>query len=226
VIRRRLTAALLLAALVGAGCGTSVPTGAGTTSPGISPAPSGTASGPEPSDVPASSAPETEPPAQSEAPSASQPADTPDVPSPSAATTGAEACTGNAANREFFAGVASAVDWPVMCAVLPKGWFVNTGSYRLANGGRMVISYKGPGGATLALSEGAFCKDSGGCVPSGSDAGDAAFGPLGGTLVRLDDGGFAIVVERGANPSWLLEAHGLDEATTMSFGSALHQVGG
>jgi hypothetical protein len=102
---------------------------------------------------------------------------------------------------------------------------VNTGSYRLANGGKLLISYKGPGGATLALSEGSFCGTADGCVPSGTDAGDAALGPLSGTLVQLGDGAFAIVVDRGANPSWLMEAHGVDEATAVSLGAALVTVG-
>ena len=45
-----------------------------------------------------------------------------------------------------------------------------------------------------------------------------------GTLVRLDDGGFAIVADRGLNPSWLLVSHGLDEATSRGFGAALVAV--
>ncbi len=49
-------------------------------------------------------------------------------------------------------------------------------------------------------------------------------GPLTGTLVRLDAGGFAIVVDRGSNPSWLLQSNGLDEATTLAIGAALVEV--
>ena len=40
-------------------------------------------------------------------------------------------------------------------------------------------------------------------MPAGTDAGDAPFGDQTGTLVVLDDGGYAIVVDRGAHPSWL-----------------------
>ncbi len=116
------------------------------------------------------------------------------------------------------------MDWTVLCASLPKGWYVSAGSYRLANGGKLVIGYKGPGGATLALSEGAFCTDDSGCVPAGTDGEDVPLGPLAGTLVRLDAGGFAIVVDRGSNPSWLLQSHGLDEATTLALGAALVEV--
>ena len=137
---------------------------------------------------------------------------------------GAAACSGNDDNREWYAGFAVAVDWTVLCAVLPKGWYVSSGKYWLANGGKLVIGYKGPGGATLNLSEGAFCADDSGCVPAGTDAGDVPLGPMQGTLVRLDDGGFGIVVDRGLNPSWLLVSHGLDEATTLTLGAALAVV--
>jgi hypothetical protein len=138
-----------------------------------------------------------------------EPSASPDVTGGSAA-----ACTGNLDNRLFYARTAAAVDWTVLCAVLPKGWYVSSGQYRLANGGRLVIGYKGPAAATLHLSEGAFCADASGCVPAGTDAGEAALG----------DGGFAIVVDRGRNPSWLLETHGLDEATARSIAAAMAEV--
>jgi len=136
----------------------------------------------------------------------------------------AAACSGSEANRDFYAGVASGVDWTVLCAVLPKGWFVSAGSYRLANGGKLVIGYKGPAGAKLELSEGAYCVDGGACVPPGTTGGEVPLGPMTGTLVRLDDGGFAIVADRGLNPSWLLETHGPDEATARAFAAALQLV--
>ncbi len=138
---------------------------------------------------------------------------------------GAAACSGNASNREFFEGIARAVDWPVLCGVLPKGWFVSQGSYRLASGGKLVISYKGPGGASIALSEGAYClSDAAGCTPSGSAVGEAALGPLGGTLYKTTDG-YAIVVAAGENPGWSMTTRGLAQATTVSLGAALAQVG-
>jgi hypothetical protein len=116
------------------------------------------------------------------------------------------------------------VSWDVYCAALPRGWSVSAGSYRLANGGKLVISYKGPGGATLTLSEGSFCTDASGCVPSGSETGGAAFGSMTGTLVTTDAGGFAIVAARGQTPSWLMVTGGLDQATTTALGAALALV--
>lgn len=205
----------------GAPATAGTPGGVPTGSPAGSASPGATAR-PTPADRPGSSgaAAATEPPAKTGEPGAT----------PTASTAGgvADACTASDANRAFLAKVAGAVDWAVLCAVLPGRWFMSAGSYRLAHGGKLVLGYKGPGGATLALSEGAFCTGAGaadGCVPAGTDAGDAALGPLEGTLVRLDDGGFAIVVDRGSNPSWLLEAQGLDEATTVSLGKAVVEVG-
>jgi hypothetical protein len=109
-------------------------------------------------------------------------------------------------------------------ASLPKGWYVSAGSYRMANGGRLVIGYKGPAGATIELSEGAFCADATGCLPSGTDGGEAPLGPMTGTLVRLAAGGSAVVVDRGLNPSWQLVTHGLDEATSLAFAAAVAAV--
>jgi len=146
-------------------------------------------------------------------------------PTPTLAPGAADACTvSNDANREFFVRVANAVDWPVLCAVLPSRWLLINGTYHLAHGGKMGVDYSGPGGATLNLQEGAFCSDSTGCVPAGADDGDAALGQFAGTLVALDDGGFAIVVDRGSSPSWLMVVHGVDRAAAVSIGAAMVQV--
>jgi hypothetical protein len=155
-----------------------------------------------------------------------EPTDEPtDDPGTSAAPGTADACTGTAENREFFALLAAAVSWPVYCPVLPAGWFVESGQYRLANGGRMDIVYRGPGSARLTLREGAFCSESDGCVPPGADSGDASFGDLEGTFVTLDDGGWAIVVDRGARLSWLALGTGVSESAFRGIGEKLALVG-
>lgn len=138
----------------------------------------------------------------------------------------AAACTGSDRNRDFWAAVAAAVTWDAWCAVLPAGWYVEAGQYRLAGGGRLEITYRGPGGATLAVAEGAFCPGVDGCVPDGEEAGPAALGGLEGTLVRLDDGGFAVVVARGAAISWLVTGRGLDEASFLALAAAFAPVEG
>jgi hypothetical protein len=139
------------------------------------------------------------------------------VPSESPAADAVEGCTGTDDNRAFFVEAAANLDWPVYCAVLPARWSVNTGSYSGQGVGRLVISYKGPSGASLSLHQGAFCDDGDGCVAAGTDSGDAPFGDQTGTLVVLDGGGYAIVVDRGAHPSWLVVGQGLDEATFRAF---------
>jgi hypothetical protein len=188
-------------------------------------APSVTVPSAEPSAEPAA----TPEPVATPAPTAESPTETPTPPaSGEPAASGqpgsAALCTGTAANRDFFAKVAATFDWPVYCAVLPARWSVATGSYRSAGGGRMEIAYKGPGGARFELHEGAFCDLPEGCVPSGSDAGTAAFGDLSGTLVTGDDGSYAVVVDRGKARSWLAVGVGLDLDTFKGFAADLSLV--
>jgi hypothetical protein len=139
---------------------------------------------------------------------------------------GAAACSGSDENRDFFASMAAAVDWPVYCPVLPDGWFVDSGQYRLADGGRLEIVYRGPQLAQVTLDEGAFCTIQGGCVPPGQDVGTTAFDGRDGLLVALDDGSWAITVDREATLSWLLIVTGLDEATARAIAANLIVVEG
>jgi hypothetical protein len=173
----------------------------------------------EPSSQPASQAP----------PPPTAVVDTPPPGSPSASASAgpgpAGACSGSAENRDFFRAAASALNWAVYCAVLPAGWFVDSGQYRQAGGGSVQIAYRGPGGARLELHEGAFCTASDGCVPSGADGGDAPFGDKTGTFVALDSGGFAVIVARGEKISWLAVGTGMDEATFRGIAGALTVVG-
>lgn len=135
-------------------------------------------------------------------------------------------CTGTDENWTFYESVAAAVDWTVYCPVLPSGWFVEAGQYRLAGGGRLAITYRGPGGARFTLDEGAWCQDESGCTPSGADSGAAAFGDREGTLVATDTGDFAIAVDAGSKISWQLAGTTLDEPAVRMFGAALIAVGG
>jgi hypothetical protein len=119
----------------------------------------------------------------------------------------------------------------VFCPVLPKPWFVKTGISHVANGGSLVISYTGPGGARLTLSEGTFCTDANGCVPAVADSGSAPFGSLSGLVYDLSglgsgSDGWAIVVDGGQSPMWKLETHGLDRATSVQLAAALAEVSG
>ena len=181
----------------------------------------------EPSEEPTPTAPPTATPSATVAPTPTPTAaGSSSSPSPTADTGSATACTGTDANRTFFAQVAAAVDWPVYCAVLPARWSVDAGQYRLAGGGWMRIAYTGPGGARFELSEGAFCDDADGCVPDGPDAGPAAFGDKAGTLVIGEDGRYAVVVDRGAELSWVAIGVGLDVEVVKDFAADLLRVDG
>jgi hypothetical protein len=147
-------------------------------------------------------------------------------PSASAGPGPAADCSGSDENRDFFRAAASALDWTVYCAVLPAGWFVDSGQYRQAAGGWVQIAYRGPAGARFELHEGAFCAAADGCVPTGTETGDAQFGDKGGTMVALDDGGWAVVVDRGEKISWLAVGTGLGEDAFKGFAAALVTVGG
>jgi hypothetical protein len=226
-MRHRSIALLLPVALLLAACGTAQPSSnAASQEPSTSAAPTPAASGesgestsPSMSERPAES-----PSAPAASPTASESPAASGSPGASASTSPgiADACTGSADNRAFFAAAAQRMDWTVLCAVLPAHWVLQVGNY---HGGQLHVEY-GRSDQTLVLDEGAFCTAADGCVPPGTDAGDASLGPLAGTFVELDDGGFAIVVDRGSSPSWLMVTHGLTAARTRAFGAALVVVGG
>ncbi len=155
-----------------------------------------------------------------------QPASGSPVPTDDAAAVGASACSGNHDNRVFFEAIAGQVTWAVYCAVLPSGWFVQAGSFSLRDGGRMQITYKGPGGALLTLEEGNICEDgASACAVQGQQLGSSAFGDQTGTLTAVNSSGeYGIYVDPGSFPSWSLTATGLDESTFTGFAAALYHV--
>jgi hypothetical protein len=204
--------------------GSDEPTGAAPTESGAEPTSSDASA--EPSDEPTDSPATSDEPVDTPEPTAS--AEASEAPSPEPTPSGGTAavCAGNADNRDFLASVADVMAWSVYCPVLPGGWFVDKGSYRQANGGHMEIGYKGSGGRHIELSEGSFCDDADGCVPDGTDAGDAAFGDQTGSLVATADGGWAIVVDKGEQPSWLLVGTGMDETAFRKIAADLIVVSG
>jgi len=220
---RAFPALILVAVLVGACLPSATPTPAATSpAPSVSDSPAGTEAPPsaEPTAAPA-----TDEPSPSILVIETPPAVEPSA-SASAGPGPAGACSGSAENRDFYRAAASALSWTVYCAVLPAGWFVDSGQYRQAGGGWVQIAYRGPGGARLEFHEGAFCTASDGCVPPGTESGDAPFGDKTGTFVSLDDGGLAVVVDRAEKISWLAVGTGLDEAAFRAIVAALAVVSG
>lgn len=219
----RSTQSLLLVPLLLALVACGQPAASEQTGPTSEVSPSGFV-GPTPETTPG-------PPVSSADPSATATATTEPSPTESSTTSpmpagagSAAACSGDDRNQDFYASMAAAVEWTVYCPVLPDGWFVDDGRYRLAGGGWLEISYDGPGEARLSLRQGAFCTSGDGCVPGGQPVGQSAFGDRTGDLVATDDGAFAIVVDRGATPSWLLVVSGLDEAAARAIGGDLHAI--
>lgn len=213
----------MLVATIAAGCiGADQVTDAPATSPAATPSAAATV---EPTPTAEPTAEPTAAPTEASTTSPTPPEASAE-PTPTGAAGSADTCTGNDSNRTFFAQVAAAVDWPVYCPVLPARWSVDSGQYRLAGGGWMRIAYKGPGGARFELSEGAFCDDADGCVSSGPDAGPAAFGDLSGTLVIGADGRYAVVVDRGADQSWLAIGIDLDVEIFKDFAANLVRIEG
>jgi hypothetical protein len=177
--------------------------------------------------APESSSPSTEPSDEPVATESYPPSDEPSASASESAGPGAAAaCTGSDKNREFFEAAAAALDWTVYCALLPTGWFVDSGEYRQAGGGRLEIAYRGPGGAHLELHEGAFCADTAGCIPPGTESGDATFGGLAATLIATDDGGWAVATEPKDGLSWLAVGSGVNEQAFRTISDALAIVDG
>jgi len=149
--------------------------------------------------------------------------------SPSPQPGSADACSGTAENRNFYAALAASVAWDVYCAVLPPGWFVdsapNSGSYRLSNGGRLSITYRGPNGARLVIREGSYCAGLPDCVPSGTDVGSARFGDRDARLLDLGNGSWlAVVAPAGADVDWQATGSGMDGPALAGYTAAFARV--
>jgi len=142
-----------------------------------------------------------------------------------AADRAAASCTGSADTKDFFTAIAEAVAWPVYCAVLPAGWSVEAGQYRLADGGRMVIAYRTRTGGHLELREGRWCTAGPtACSPHDTIVGAARFGDLDGQLETLGDA-LVLYASPGQPASWTATGLGLDEATFRSLCAGLYLLG-
>lgn len=136
----------------------------------------------------------------------------------------ADACSGTAENRDFYAALAASVAWDVYCATLPQGWFVESGSYRLSNGGQLSITYKGPGGARLAVREGGYCAGHPDCIPAGTDAGAARFGDRDARLLDIGNGSWLVVVVPTADVGWQAMGTGMDATALGAYTAAFARV--
>jgi hypothetical protein len=136
----------------------------------------------------------------------------------------ADVCSGTAENRDFYAALAASVAWDVYCATLPQGWFVESGSYRLSNGGQLSITYKGPGGARLVVREGGYCAGHPDCIPAGTDAGAARFGDRDARLLDIGNGSWLVVVVPTADVGWQAVGTGMDGTALGAYTAAFARV--
>jgi hypothetical protein len=103
------------------------------------------------------------------------------------------------------------VSWPVYCAVLPTGWSVVDGTFHLANGGRLTITYRRRAdNARIVLDEGSVCAIVDPCVPAGDPLGTIAFSDRQADLSGSPSGAtepnvtYSAVVDQTENPAWVL----------------------
>lgn len=223
----RLLALIGVAALVAACGGTPTPSKVTTRSPVTtgSPSPSAASSAPS-AQAPSASASGDASPVPSDGSASPQASETPlPTVSPSPRPGSANACSGTAENRNFYAALAASVAWDVYCAVLPPGWFVDSGSYRLSNGGQLSITYRGPAGARLVVREGSYCAGVPNCIPSGTDAGSARFGERDARLLDLGSGSWLVVVaSAGVDVGWQATGSGMDGPALAGYTSAFARV--
>jgi hypothetical protein len=193
--------------------GSLLPSATSSAGPSAAPSASATIGSPQPSVEPGGS-----PfPQGSEAPSPSA--------GPSPQPGSSDACSGTAENRDFYAALAASVAWDVYCPVLPPGWFVASGSYRLSSGGQLTITYRGPGGAEIDVREGGYCAGQSDCIPSGSDAGSASFGDLPARLLALGNGSWMVVVAPpGGDAAWQATGTGMDGPALAAYTAAFAHV--
>lgn len=160
------------------------------------------------------------------------PTDTPFVsftPPPVGTPVPSSYCTGSVDNQAFLTDAANKLPFGVYCAVLPTGWYLAAPSkYELPNGGQLLITYHGPGGAVLTVNEGAFCTTSvSACTPRDHPLETAMFSDQNGGLVALGPtaaDGFAIYVNGGSSKAYEINCTGLTQAKFVAYAKAMVKV--
>jgi hypothetical protein len=144
----------------------------------------------------------------------------------STATSPAAGCTGGAPVQSFIAEAASRLTFDVYCAVLPEGWTFVSGQWAYTGGGMLKLSYAGPGGARVAVSEGAFCTTSvEACSTHVADIGVGAFGDLTGELEVLTEySSYAIYVDPGTTHAYTMTTVGMSQEDFVSYAASMLKV--
>ncbi len=190
----------------------AAPTQAATEAPTAEATPKPT---PKPSPTPAPAASATPTPAPTPTPAAT-PTPTP-VPTP---TSRADACSGTADHKSFFAEAAAVLTFDVYCAVLPSGWWLKAASYTVPNGGYLEVTY-GSATQTFVVREGRDCPPDKACIAYGGPVGAASFGPLSGQLY-LNSTTYSLVVT--SPKPYVMYASGMTQAKFTSLAAAFVKV--
>jgi hypothetical protein len=154
------------------------------------------------------------------------------TPGPSASGSGASGACASGSDPTFFVTAAKGLPFDVYCPVLPASWYIDTGagggSWRGGTEQWLQIFYKGPGGAQIALQEGAFCTGGASlCSPHDSLIGTAAFGDLTGTLDALGPDpsyGYAIYIGAGTRRGYTITGMGMTQNAFTAIAAALIKV--
>jgi hypothetical protein len=136
-------------------------------------------------------------------------------------------CSGSPDNQNFYQSAADGLSVDIYCPVFPAGWYVNgTASWHGNPAAQLVAPYKGPGGATITIKEGAFCTaGASACAPKDTIIGAAVFGDRAGTLVSLGPGaGYAIYVDANSTHAYEITGNGLTQANFVAIAAALIKV--
>jgi hypothetical protein len=146
-------------------------------------------------------------------------------PTPSAwPTSQAALCTGNASNKAFFVEAASNLSFAVYCAVLPSGWWLESGDYKLTPTAQLSVLYKNAKGDWFSLKEGDVCPPPTLCAMAGSPAGPASFGGLAGTLWVASPSFYTIIVGPAGHPSYAVGGQYMTQAQFVAWAAALKKV--
>jgi len=146
------------------------------------------------------------------------------TPAPTAAPTSpAAGCTGTAKNQAFFVEAAGVLRFQLYCAVLPKGWFIQSGQYQ---NGWVDVEYKTSKGAAIEIAQGAFCVTTPvACSSHTSVLGTGSFGGLSGQLDLLDaTPSYVIYVNPGTNRAYTIAGKGMTKALFVSWAAHLIKV--
>lgn len=215
--RRGAAAVALALALTGCGSTTATPITV------VTPPPSPTA---EPTATPTPEVTATPTPATTPTP-APTPSPTAE-PTPTLAaspTSAAAACKATTPDlKNLFVEAASNLSFDVYCAsVLPSGWWMQSASYVLPDGGYLQADYKNSGTANFEIREGRWCPPSKVCIAPGATIGPASFGGLAGTLY-LNITTYTIQVGTYAHPAYLMVGSGMTQAQFVAWAAAMVKV--